>query len=73
MTLQEILQALQNNKIVHWSSDLYAVSGSGYDAQKCNVVFLPTNNMIGLTWLDGVTLNGEEKDFYIKGNKAFTG
>jgi hypothetical protein len=27
---------------------------------------MPNDYTIGLTWLDGVTLNGDEKDFYIK-------
>jgi hypothetical protein len=61
MTLQEIKSAVDAGKIVHWSSLLYQVvkDNRGEYLIKCG------QNYIGLTWADGVTLNGKEKDFFI--------
>jgi hypothetical protein len=66
MTLSEIKKAIAENKEVRWSND-------GYKVYKDNIgqyliTFTPNEHTIGLTWLDGITLNGDEKDFYIKTN-----
>ena len=66
MTLSEIKKAIAENKAVRWSND-------GYKVYKDNIgqyliTFRPNEHTIGLTWLDGITLNGDEKDFYIKTN-----
>ena len=66
MTLAEIKKAIAENKEVRWSND-------GYKVYKDNIgqyliTFTPNEHTIGLTWLDGITLNGDKKDFYIKTN-----
>lgn len=63
MTLKEIKQALSEGKQVRWSNELYKVH-KAYD----QYLITCTSNeyTIGLTWKDGVTMNGKESDFYIK-------
>lgn len=62
MTLQEIKDAIAAGKTVHWSNDIYKVicDRNGEYLIKCIV----NNNCIGLTWRDGVTMNGKPKDFF---------
>lgn len=63
MTLAEIKQAVQEGKKVHWSNKLYTVEYDNY-TKDYNIVC--TNGyVIGLTWQDGITMNGKEEDFYI--------
>ena len=61
MNLQEIKAAVEAGKAVHWKND-------GYKVVKANdqwlIVFTPNGHAIGLTWEDGITLNGDEGDFY---------
>jgi transcriptional antiterminator Rof (Rho-off) len=64
MTLQEIKNAIKENKIVCWANEGYQVMGK--DLDDLNIVCLSNQYCIGLTWRDGVTMNGEEKDFFIK-------
>mgnify|MGYP000630862635 CR=1 FL=1 len=63
MTLEEITQAVTDGKTVYWKQPNYEVKlwADGY-----NIVCASNNHAIGLTWTDGVTLNGKEKDFFIK-------
>jgi len=62
MTLQEIKHAVNIGKAVYWKQDNYVVK---YD-QKAGWIIVCTSNgsVIGLTWTDGVTMNGKESDFY---------
>lgn len=62
MTLQEIKQAVQQGKTVHWANEGYRVLRDKFN--QWFIVF-HTGNAIGLTWQDGVTLNGKEHEFYI--------
>lgn len=65
MTLNEIKEAVDNNKVVHWSSVLYQVIKSNNEYLiKC----LSNGYMVGLTWRDGKTMNGNEEDFFIPNN-----
>lgn len=52
--------------IVHWSNEGYAVEhwnyGSGHDSYE--IVCRHNRHAIGLTWADGVTLNGQRLDFF---------
>lgn len=68
MTLQEIKQALADGKKVCWSNELYDVIKDrlGQYLIVCN----SNQYTIGLTWQDGVTMNGKEKDFFIKSETA---
>lgn len=63
MTLEEIKNAVDDGKTVHWSSTLYKVIKDNLNEYliKC------TSNgfCIGLTWTDGKTLNGKEEQFFI--------
>ena len=65
MTLTEIKEAIAKGKTVCWSNDRYTIK---HGADGDLVIHCATNyHQIGLTWRDGVTLNGREEDFYIKG------
>ncbi len=66
MTLDEIKAAVDAGKTVYWKSEIYEVRGS--DGQYL-VVCTDNDSAIGLTWQDGVTLNGQENDFYVKGSR----
>ena len=63
MKLEEIKFAVDQGDTVCWKNDGYEVEwwGDGY-----NIVCQSNRHGIGLTWTDGVTLNGKEEDFYIK-------
>lgn len=63
MTVDEIKSAVDNGKEVHWKNELYQVVKDNKNQYliKC----ISNNHCIGLTWVDDVTLNGKEEDFYI--------
>lgn len=63
MTLDEIKSAVQAGKTVHWSNNRYVVVG--YKNLGYLIRDIHNDSCIGLTWRDGVTLNGKECDFYI--------
>ncbi len=73
MTLEEIKQAVLDGKTVHWSNDSYKVLYQPYgtinrlkdDPADRWIISCSNGHSIGLTWSDGVTLNGKENDFYI--------
>lgn len=57
MNLSEIKAAVEAGKVVHWSNEGYTVKG--------DLIVHHSGSAIGLTWADGVTLNGKECDFFI--------
>jgi hypothetical protein len=63
MTLEEIKQAVESGKVVYWASSAYKV------VKDCLgqwlIVCTLNDYTIGLTWLDGLTVNGKLEDFYI--------
>lgn len=63
MTLEQIKTAVDEGKTVHWCTSSYKVvrGVSGY-----LIECLSNEYYTGLTWRDGVTLNGKENEFYIK-------
>lgn len=64
MTLQEIKTAVMNGKTVHWANTSYVVI---CDKHNQWLIHCPSNGYtIGLTWEDGVTMNGKESDFFIQ-------
>lgn len=64
MDLKQIKQAVCEGKIVHWASEVYIViNPNGGDQWLIKCVL--NDSCIGLTWLDGITLNGKEEEFYI--------
>ena len=62
MTLEEIKQAVLSGKTVHWHNMNYTVVKDKFDQFliECN-----NGSCIGLTWSDGLMLNGNEEDFYV--------
>lgn len=69
MKLWEIQQAVKEGKTVCWKNEGYEVVRDGVRKHYYLIIFTSTGNCTGLTWQDGETLNGEEKDFYIKDEK----
>ena len=67
MNLQEIKQAIEEGKKVYWSNTSYEVIKGKFDYL---ITYVPTGNAIGLTWQDGTTLNGNERDFFMDENTA---
>lgn len=65
MTLEEIKQAVNSGKIVHWSNDGYRVIRDVFE-DRYLIMWRGGRHYIGLTWQDGITLNGDESDFYIE-------
>jgi len=68
MTLDQIKQAIAEGKSVKWANDAYDVirSTTGEYLIVCSL----NQNAIGLTWTDGVTINGKPEDFYIAKTSA---
>jgi hypothetical protein len=62
MTLDEIKAAVDAGKKVHWSHAGYIVHKAAGDYL---ITCTGNQHTIGLTWLDGVTMNGKEEDFFI--------
>lgn len=63
MTLEQIKEAVLGGKVVHWANDGYTVEVD--NSGQWFIVFAGNSSAIGLTWLDGVTMNGEPEEFYI--------
>lgn len=64
MTLQEIQAAVMAGQTVHWASTLYVVKyASAID--EFLIYCLSNDTCIGLTWQDGVTMNGSEDQFFV--------
>lgn len=66
MTLEQIKSAVNAGKKVFWASTLYEVrkDSTGY----FYIICTSNNNAIGLTWTDGITLNGEPEEFFEETN-----
>jgi len=73
MTLTEIATAVDAGRTVHWQNGSYTVrKGPAHDDAPGNaanpalryVIAHEAGNCIGLTWRDGITLNGKECDFF---------
>ena len=64
MTLSEIKSAVQGGSRVYWSNTAYEVihDSIGQWLIKCHI----NGHCIGLTHMDGVTMNENEEDFFIK-------
>ena len=69
MTLAEIKAAVDAGKTVHWSNEGYTVIHD--TSNKCDQWLIAFDhggrhaNYIGLTWQNGVTVNGKPEEFYI--------
>ncbi len=63
MTLSEIKAAVSAGRTVHWKQPTYRVICSlGQWLIACEF----NGHCIGLTWTDGVTMNGKPEDFYVR-------
>ena len=64
MTAEEIMAAVNAGKRVFWKNMDYEVVKDriGQFHVKCH----HNNDCIGLTWMDGKTLNGDETDFFLE-------
>lgn len=63
MNLEQIKTAVLAGKTVHWASTLYVVVQD--NAGQWLIVCTANKSTIGLTWQDGVTLNGREDQFFV--------
>ncbi len=66
MSLEEIKAAVQAGKTVHWTNSRYVVTN--YKNLGYLISDIHSGSCIGLTWQDGVTLNGKESEFFIGEN-----
>ena len=64
MNLFEIKAAVDSGRRVKWANPAYDVirDSLGQYLIVCNL----NRSTIGLTWLDGTTVNGKPEDFYIE-------
>ena len=63
MTLEEIKDAVNSGRKVYWHNPAYEVivDSIGQWLIHCNM----NDSYIGLTWRDGITLNGKESEFIL--------
>ena len=61
MTLEQIKAAVESGKTVYWKNDAYRVVK---DRLGQWLLMCSNGSATGLTWQDGVTLNGSPEDFY---------
>jgi hypothetical protein len=68
VTLQEIKDAVLAGKRVCWSTPAYEVVHDklGQWLVRCVI----NGSCIGLTWRNGVTLNGRESEFFVDGSQT---
>ena len=65
MELAEVRSAVLAGDTVHWASSAYVVTHAGDDVDRGFCIVCTLNDFaIGLTWRDGVTMNGDAEDFY---------
>lgn len=74
MQLNDITAAVDRGDTVHWQSTYYRVikgpshpdnPGNGCNPALRYLISCDNGSAIGLTWRDGVTLNGREDDFFL--------
>lgn len=65
MNLEEIKLAVDQGRMVHWRNSRYIVIKGKYEYMIACDEGSRNANYIGLTHKDGITMNGEEQDFYI--------
>ena len=66
MELEEIKRALAMGHKVFWKSNTYEVTQDEVGQYLIHCLF--NDSYIGLTWRDGVTMNGKEEDFFLVEN-----
>ena len=64
MTLSQIKTAVDQGEAVYWSNKNYQVIKNKFGDY---VIRMASNrHEIGLTWADGVTMNGAENEFFME-------
>jgi len=63
MTLVEIKAAVDAGKTVCWKNSAYVVKKMKNGSYE--IVCTLNGYMVGLTWANGVTMNGKPEDFYV--------
>jgi hypothetical protein len=63
MTLAQIKAAVDAGKTVHWANEGYVVNKDRNGDYL--IVFTSNKSTIGLTWKDGVTMNGKPEEFFL--------
>jgi hypothetical protein len=63
MSLNEIKTAVEAGQTVHWANVAYVVVKDRLD--QFLIVCKSNNSCVGLTWQDGVTVNGTPEQFFI--------
>tara|TARA_R110000824_G_scaffold174477_1_gene352649 strand:- start:274 stop:495 length:222 start_codon:yes stop_codon:yes gene_type:complete len=63
MNLEQIKATVESGKTVHWASKAYRVikDSIGQWLIRCDI----NGHCIGLTWKDGVTMNGKQEQFFV--------
>jgi len=63
VNLEEIKASVESGQTVHWASQAYRIikDDVGQWLIQCDI----NGYCIGLTWRDGVTMNGEEEQFFV--------
>ena len=62
MNLEEIKEAIDKGYSVYWKSNIYKVIKDSNNEYL--ILCVPNNSVIGLTYKNNITLNGDEKDFH---------
>ena len=68
MNLNQIKDAVALGLRVHWMNENYIVKSETnrtYPETRYYILCVSNSNIINLTHIDGVTMNGAESDFYI--------
>jgi len=63
MTVTEIKEAVDSGLTVHWQNAAYKVVK---DSKGQYLIECINGSYIGLTYKDGLTLNGDQSEFFIK-------
>jgi hypothetical protein len=63
VNLEEIKASVESGQTVHWASQAYRIikDDVGQWLIQCDI----NGHCIGLTWRDGVTMNGKESQFFV--------
>jgi hypothetical protein len=64
-SLSDIKEAVLSGKTVHWQNELYRVVHDSVG--QWLIVCQSTKGCWGLTWADGVTMNGKPEEFFVGG------
>ena len=74
MNLAEIKIAVDAGQVVHWKSRNYTIIRDLLGSYLIAFAHGTRDaNYIGLTWLDGVTMNGNENEFFMGVTEGYDG